>query len=159
LAEQSGESPSSIAAEVAGLIAAADIARQNGDINNASRWESTADAWRSSLAGWTFTISGFWGGHQYFERIDKTSNPNDTVDQLCFQEGCFFAHDIVDFGFLDLVRLGVHMPNDSKVSASISPTASARDGDSAVQVTIPNGDIYFHRSFRTPMGGPFWRTR
>ena len=143
--EQSGESPSSIAAEVAGLIAAADIARQSSDTKSASSWESTADAWRSSLAGWTFTTSGFWDGHQYFERIDKTSNPNDTVDQLCFQEGCFFARDIVDFGFLDLVRLGVHMPNDFKVSASISPTASATDTNSMVQVTLPNGDIYFHR--------------
>src|SRR5215472_14733883 len=77
LEEQFGESPSSIAAEIAGLVAAADIARQNGDTTTASSWESTADSWRSSLAGWTFTTSGYWGGHQYYERIDKTSNPND----------------------------------------------------------------------------------
>ena len=75
--EQSGKSPSSIAAEIAGLVAAADIARQNGDAASAASWESTADSWRSSLAGWTFTTSGFWDGHQYYERIDRTSNPND----------------------------------------------------------------------------------
>jgi glucoamylase len=143
--EQSGKSVSSIAAEIAGLVAAADIARQNGDTTSATSWESTADSWRSSLAGWTFTTSGFWGGHQYYERIDKTSNPNDTSDQLCFQEGCFYAHDVVDFGFLDLVRLGERLPNDSQVSMSLSPTASASDGNSTVQVTMPNGDIYFHR--------------
>jgi glucoamylase len=28
---------------------------------------------------------------------------------------------------------------------SVSPTASASDGNSTVQVTMPNGDLYFHR--------------
>ena len=142
--EQTGQSPSSIAAEIAGLVAAADIARQNGDTASAADWESTADSWRSSLANWTFTSSGFWGDHDYYERIDRTSNPNDT-DQLCFQEGCFFAHDVADFGFLDLIRLGVRTPGDADVSTSLSPTASASDGNSTVQVTTPSGDSYFHR--------------
>ena len=142
--EQGGKSVSSIAAEIAGLVAAADIARQNGDTTSAARWESTADSWRSSLAAWTFTSSGFWGGHQYYERIDKTSNPNDS-DQIKFDEGSFFAHDIVDFGFLDLVRLGVRPPNDANVSMSLAPTASASDGNSTVQVMTANGDMYFHR--------------
>lgn len=142
--EQFGKSPSSIAAEIAGLVAAADIARQNGDTTSAATWEATADLWRSSLAGWTFTTSGFWGGHQYYERIDKTSNPNDG-ETLCFIEGAFAAHDVTDFGFLDLVRLGERLPNDSDVSTSLSPSASASDGNSTVQVTMPSGDIYFHR--------------
>ena len=142
--EQSGKSPSSIAAEIAGLVAAADIARQNGDAPSATSWELTADSWRSNFAGWTFTTSGYWNGHQYYERIDKTSNPNDG-EQICFDEGCFYAHDVVDFGFLDLVRLGERLPNDFNVSISLAPTASASDGNSTVQVTMPNGDIYFHR--------------
>jgi len=142
--EQTGLSPSSIAAENAGLVAAADIARQNGDAASANSWEATADSWLGSLAGWTFTTSGYWGGHQYYERIDKTANPNDG-DQICFDEGCFFAHDIVDFGYLDLVRLGERSHNDSNISTSISPSASAFDGNSSTQVTTPSGDIYFHR--------------
>lgn len=142
--QRDSKSPSSIAAEIAGLIAAADIARQNSDTPSATGWESTADSWRSSLAGWTFTTSGFFGGHQYYERIEKTSNPNDS-DQICFDEGCFFARDVADFGFLDLVRLGERLPNDSNVSTSLSPTASASDGNSTVQVTMPSGGIYFHR--------------
>ena len=142
--EQFGKSVSSIAAEIAGLVAAADVARQNGDTTSAADWESTADSWRSSLAGWTFTTGGYWGGHQYYERIDKASNPNDG-SQLQFDEGSFYAHDVVDFGFLDLVRLGERVPSDSNVSISLSPTASASDGNSAVQVTMTTGDIYFHR--------------
>jgi glucoamylase len=142
--EQSGQSPSSIAAEIAGLVAAADIARQNGDPTPAAGWETTADAWRSNLAGLTYTTSGYWDGGQYYERIDRTSNPNDT-DQICFQEGCYYAHDVADFGFLELARLGVRTPDDPNVSTSLAPTASASDGNSTVQVTMPNGDIYFHR--------------
>ena len=41
--EQFGQSPSSIAAIIAGLVAAADIARQNNDLGTAARWESTAE--------------------------------------------------------------------------------------------------------------------
>jgi glucoamylase len=48
--EQYGKSVSSIAAEIAGLVAAADIARQNGDPTSATSWEATADEWSSSLA-------------------------------------------------------------------------------------------------------------
>jgi glucoamylase len=142
--EQPGRSPSSTAAEIAGLVAAADIARQNGDAASASIWESTADAWRTSLPGLTFTTSGFWGAGHYYERIDQTSNPNDS-SQICFDEGCFRAHDIVDFGFLELVRLGIQLPNEANISTSLSPTAIAFDGNSSVQVTMLNGDVYFHR--------------
>lgn len=142
--EQYGRSPSSLSAEIAGLVAAADIARQNGDSTSASTWESTADSWLGNLPGWAFTTVGYWGAGHYYERIDPTSNPNDT-SQIQFNDGLFYAHDIVDFGFLDLVRLGELQPADPNVSASLVPTAAAFDGNSPVQVIMQNGDIYFHR--------------
>src|SRR5918911_798256 len=70
--EQFGKSPSSIAAEIAGLVAAADVARANGDTTSASSWEATADSWNATVGGWTFTTSGYWGGHSYYERLHKT---------------------------------------------------------------------------------------
>jgi glucoamylase len=148
--EQFGFSPSSIAAEIAGLVAGADIARQNGDTTSAKVWESDADAWRSNLASWTFTTNGFWDGRQYYERIDRIDQTNPNPDpndgrKICFQDGCFLGHDVVDFGFLDLVRLGIRQPNDLTVAASVAPSASAFDGNASVQVVMPNGDIYFHR--------------
>ena len=142
--EQFGQSPSSIASIIAGLVAAADIARQNNDPASAASWEATADSWRSSLAGWTYTTDGYWGGHDYYERIDPAQDPNGP-QTLHFNEGNFFAHDVADFGFLDLVRLGVVAPDDINVSTSLAPSASASDGNSTVQVTMPDGDIYFHR--------------
>lgn len=142
--EQSGLSPSSIAAEIAGLVVAGSIARANGDPASASSWEATADSWRNSLAGWTVTTSGYWGAHTYYERIDKSGNPNDT-GQICFQEGCYYEHDIPDNGFLDLVRLGVQAPGDATIASSLSSTSGAYDGNSSLQVTTPNGDVYYHR--------------
>lgn len=142
--EQYGASPSSIAAEIAGLVTAGAIARANGDTASAASWEATADSWRSGLAGWTFTTSGYWGGGQYYERIDKDANPNDT-DTICFQEGCYYEHDVVDLGFLDLVRLGVLAPGDGGVSSSVSASVLGTDGNSTMQVTMSDGDVYFHR--------------
>lgn len=142
--EQFGKSPSSIAAEIAGLVTAGAIARANGDTTSAASWEATADSWRASLAGWTFTTSGFWGGHSYYERIDSDGNPNDS-DQLCFLEGCFWQHDVVDLGFLDLVRLGVDAPGDANVATSLAATVTGSDSNSTMQVTLPDGDVYFHR--------------
>ena len=80
----------------------------------------------------------------YYERIDPAQDPNGP-QTLHFNEGNFFAHDVADFGFLDLVRLGVVAPDDTNVSTSLAPSAAASDGNSTVQVTMPNGDIYFHR--------------
>jgi glucoamylase len=142
--EQAGYSPSSIAAEIAGLVVAANIATTNGDTASANSWDATADSWRNSLNSWTYTTSGYWGGHNYFERIDKSGNPNDST-QICFQEGCYYQHDVVDLGFLDLVRLGVRAPADSDVSGSLAATVTGTDSNSSMQVTLSNGDVYFHR--------------
>ncbi|HEX3789906.1 MAG TPA: glycoside hydrolase family 15 protein [Pseudonocardiaceae bacterium] len=142
--EQYGKSPSSIAAEIAGLVTAGAVATANGDTASAASWDATADSWRNSLDSWTYTTSGYWGGHQYFERIDQDGNPNDSA-QICFQEGCYYAHDVVDLGFLDLVRLGVRAPADSEVATSLAATVAGTDGNSTMQVTLPDGDVYFHR--------------
>ena len=142
--EQYGKSPSSIAAEIAGLVTAGAIARDNGDTTSAANWEATADSWRNSLAGWTFTTSGYWGTGKYYERIDTTTDPNSS-NTLCFQEGCYYQHDVVDLGFLDLVRLGVAAPGDANVATSLANSVLGTDGNSTMQVTMSNGDVYFHR--------------
>lgn len=142
--EQFGLSPSSIAAQIAGLVTAASIATANGDPASASSWDATADSWRANLSAWTYTTDGFWGGGSYYERIDQDGNPNDT-HQICFQEGCYYQHDVVDLGFLELVRLGVLAPGDASVSTSLAAAVQGTDGNSTMQVTLPNGDVYFHR--------------
>jgi glucoamylase len=87
-----------------------------------------ADSWRSSLTDRTYTTDGYWGGHRYFERIDPTQDPNGS-QTFHFNEGGFLAHDVADLGCLDLVRLGVLAADDANVSSSLSPSASASDGN------------------------------
>ena len=53
--EESGYSPSTIAAEVAGLVCAAAIAERNGDGDAAARYRRTADTWMQQLDAWTMT--------------------------------------------------------------------------------------------------------
>lgn len=136
--EQGGLSPSTVAAEIAGLVCAGDIARHNGDTASATTYEDTADAWRNALDGRTFTTTGFFGDHGYYERIEHDTNPNDTF-QRTFDDGTWWERDIVDGGFLDLVRLGVRPASYADVTASL-PELDAVDA-----VTAPSGDVYYHR--------------
>ena len=52
---QDGYSPATIAAEIAGLICAADLAERNGDPASAAGWRETADEWEENVEGWTAT--------------------------------------------------------------------------------------------------------
>ena len=56
--EQSGFSPSTIAAEIAGLVAAATIAQQHASPADARIWLATADQYQRSIKGWTVTTNG-----------------------------------------------------------------------------------------------------
>ncbi len=72
--EQSGYSPSTIAAEIAGLIAAADLADANDDAVSAAVWRGAADDYQRSIKGWTVTTTGPLAP-RYFIRLSKTRRP------------------------------------------------------------------------------------
>ena len=50
--------PNSIAAQISGLVCAADIARRNGDHASRRRWLALADEWQSKVKDWTVTTNG-----------------------------------------------------------------------------------------------------
>ena len=77
--EQSGYSPSTIAAEIAGLVAAADLAQANGDTASAAVWLGVADDWQRSIKGWTVTTNGPLAAARYFIRLSKTGDPNAAI--------------------------------------------------------------------------------
>src|SRR3989454_7652859 len=77
--EQGGYSPSTISAEIAGLVAAADIAKANGDTQSEQIWLGVADDWQRSLEGWTVTTNGPLASHPYFIRLSKTGDPNAAI--------------------------------------------------------------------------------
>ncbi len=101
-----GYSPATIAAEIAGLYAAFDIARRAGDMTSAFRYHQIARTWDRSIENWTFTVkpSRFDGGG-HFVKINLTGTPNETD----------FNRDDLDVSFLELVRLGVRRADDPLV--------------------------------------------
>jgi glucoamylase len=152
--EAGGWSPSTIAAEIAGLVTAADVAQRSGDGASASRYLSAADSWRGQVDAWTATSSGHLAGGSYYERIDDDANANDG-HKLCVANGggCLDERDVVDGGFFDLVRLGVKPFNDARVVGSLAVI------DSTIRTATPEGDLwhrYNHDGYgETAAGAPF----
>jgi glucoamylase len=130
--EQSGYSPSTIAAEVAGLVAAAGIAKANGDTQSAQIWLGTADDWQRSLEGWTVTTNGPLANHPYFIRLSKTGDPNAAISYNVGNGGpTLDQRSVIDAGFLEMVRLGLTPFNDPAVTESLPVVDSTIKSDTA----------------------------
>jgi glucoamylase len=140
---QSGYSPNSMAAEIAGLVCAADIARHHGDRASARHWLKVADRWRAHLKRWTVTTNGPLSKHPYFLRLTKNAKP-DTGLKYAIGDGGPKAVDqrkVVDPSFLDLVRFGLLKPRDPVVRSSL------RVIDRRLEVRTPNGPFWHRSSF------------
>jgi glucoamylase len=137
--EMGGYSPSTIAAEIAGLVCAADLATQTGNADDATRYLRIADGWRNNVANWTFTTNGLFGDKKYYIRIDDNRDPNcDAVLTFGNGAGPCDVRSVVDGGFLELARLGVMSPNDW----TILETLPKYDG--ILKQSIPGkGDAWF----------------
>lgn len=136
---QSGYSPNSIAAQINGLVCAADLARRNGDSASAQRWLALADRWKARVKKWTVTTNGPLSSRPYFLRLTKNGRPN-TGKKYAIGDGGPTSIDqrrVLDPSFLDLVRYGILSPRDR-----------------AVRSTLPVIDRKL--GVRTPHG-PFWR--
>jgi glucoamylase len=107
--EEGGYSPSTIAAEIAGLVCAAEIARKNGDEASATVYLATADDWAANVERWTATTTGKYGDGNYYLRITQNGKP-DAGEKIELNNGAGFfdEREIVDAGFLELVRLGIN---------------------------------------------------
>jgi glucoamylase len=72
-------SPSTISAEITGLVAAAVIADANHDPVSATVWRGVADDSQRQLKDWTVTTNGPLAAHPYFIRLSKTGDPNAAI--------------------------------------------------------------------------------
>lgn len=151
--EQGGYSPSTIAAEIAGLVCAADLAARQGDSASASRYLATADRWRASVESWTVTRTGT-SGIAHYERIDPIGAPDDgSVINDTNGAGTIDARELIDAGFLELVRLGIVGASDPMITASVGLV------DATLRTTTSAG-LMWHRYNKDgygehPDGSPF----
>jgi len=136
--EQSGYSPSTIAAEIAGLTAAAAIAGQHGDTARARLYQATADDFQRNTVGWDVTSTGPDSSAPYFIRLSKTGDPNAAISYGLGNGGpTADQRAVIDGGFQELVRLGELPVGDQDVQASLGVL------DKQISVTTPSGTGYY----------------
>jgi glucan 1,4-alpha-glucosidase len=133
--EQGGFSPSTISAEIAGLVAAAIIADRNGDHASAQVWRGVADEFQRNVKVWTLTTNGTKGTPPYFIRLSKTGDPNAAITYGIGNGGPELdQRDVIDAGFLEYARLGVMSEHDADLVHSLSVV------DAVIRRTTVNGD-------------------
>ncbi len=162
--EQSGYSPSTIAAEIAGLTAAGAIAELNGDAAGARVYRATADHYQRKVKNWAVTTNGPLSKTPYFIRLSKNGDPNeDTTYNLGNGGPTVDQRTVIDAGFLELPRLGVLPADDADVAATLplvdqhlgrttnsgqgyyrygTPTPGTEDGYGDCHVQDPTSCIY-----------------
>jgi glucoamylase len=135
--EQSGYSPSTIAAEIAGLTAASAIAASHGDTARAQLYQATADDFQRMIKTWTVTTTGP-DGPRYFIRLSKTGDPNAAINYSLGNGGpTLDQRAVLDGGFQELTRLGELPISDPDVQASLAVI------DSHISVSTPSGTGYY----------------
>jgi glucoamylase len=119
---QSGYSPGTIAAEIAGLVCLADLLTRAGDNAAAARYLAVADRWAAKVADWTVTSTGPLSRDPYYLRLTKDGNPNaaTTYNLGDNNVGEVDQRAVVDPSFLELVRLGVKPADDPAIRNTLT---------------------------------------
>jgi glucan 1,4-alpha-glucosidase len=157
--EESGSSPSSIAAEIAGLACAAKLALDAGHRDDALIWLSLADHWTNSVEAWTATETGttIHTNTPYYVRIARNGEPDAGHLRTLANNGpTLDEREIIDGGFLELVRLGIKPATDEVIQNSVAAV------DETIRVDVDpgagfyryNGDGYGERA-REEQGAPW----
>ncbi len=135
-------SPATIAAEIAGLVCAADIARDNGKPALARRYARTADEWRADVEQQTATRTGPLSPDPYYLRVTVEGDGDDGTDIQVPDGGPLIdERRIVDPSFLELVRLGVKPADDPTIRNSLSVV------DRRLRYSTPNGPFWRRSTF------------
>ena len=165
--ETSGYSPSTLATNIAALICAAQFARKRGDEPTAIFLEEHADFLEDNVENWTATGQGTLlpGVPRHYVRINPATSGDplsedgvtDQMVTLPSQPGgsqwTYPARDIVDGGFLELVRYGIRKPGDPIIVDTL------RVVDATLKVETPSGTCwrrYNHDGYgQREDGGPY----
>jgi glucoamylase len=137
-----GFSPATIAAEIAGLVCAADFAGRHGDTARAATYLAKADEWQRNLEHYTVTTNGPLSDDPYYLRITDNGDAN-TGARIQVADGgpLIDQRRVVDPSFLDVVRLGVKSPTDRNVLSTLPVI------DRVLRYTTPNGPFWHRASF------------
>ncbi|WP_144902681.1 glycoside hydrolase family 15 protein [Halobellus captivus] len=138
--EEAGYSPSSIAAEIAGLACAADIASEEGHQADALIWQALADEWTDQIEAWTATETGTERHTHtpYYVRITRDGDPDAGHLRTLANNGpTLDEREIIDAGFLELTRLGIKSADDAAIRNSVAEV------DETLRVDTPHGPAFY----------------
>jgi glucoamylase len=165
--ENSGYSPSTLAAVIGGLICAAEIAHAHDSVELAVFLEEYADWIESHLEDWTVTNQGVLlpGVTRHYMRIRPPETGEAYACEECGKEIMrlqnrppgtrteFEAREIIDAGFLELVRYGIRRADDPLMIDSLKVV------DAVLQKGLPQGPGWLRYNWDgygdRPDGGPF----
>lgn len=165
--ENAGYSPSTLAIVIAALICAADIARARKSNGLASYLETFADWIEANLDQWTTTTEGILHPeikHHYMRiRPPAPGQPfyNDQIPVGSIRIGnrgpgekdVFEAREVIDAGFLELVRYGIRRADDPLIVDSLEVV------DHTLKIDTPPGPCwrrYNHDGYgQRKDGGPY----
>jgi glucoamylase len=148
--EAAGYSPSTLAINIAALVCAADFMKANGEEELAEFVLEYADFLEQHVDSWTVTTQGTLvsGVSRHYIRINPAAvadgyineDPNTGVLTLANQapgsQYDYPAKDIVDHGFLELVRYGIRAPESKLLQDSL------RVIDAVLKVDTPQGPCW-----------------
>ncbi|MEM9055419.1 MAG: glycoside hydrolase family 15 protein, partial [Pseudomonadota bacterium] len=138
--EQEGYSPSTVAAVISGLVTAADMAERFGDPADSERYLAAADALEANVEAWMFTTNGELGDGNYFIRITRSKEPNDKTPLGDNNGRPGLPKDqILDGGFLELVRYGVRGWNAPSIQATLPEYDAAHEDNLRVRYEFGEG--------------------
>lgn len=165
--EASGYSPSTLASNIAALICVARFARRRGDDATARFLEEYADFLECHVERWTVTTAGsvLPDVPRHYIRIhpvaidtpDADEDPNQGKLRIANRPpgspGEFPAREVVDAGFLELVRYGIRRATDPLIEASLRVVDAVLKVDTSVG---PAWRRYSHDGYgQREDGGPF----
>jgi glucoamylase len=165
--ENAGYSPSTLAAVIAALVCAADLARAHFAPELAGYLEDYADWIEAHLDEWTMTNEGVLlpGVTRHYMRLrppcagEPFHNPKIPEGHMALanrapgEKNVFEAREIIDAGFLELVRYGIRRPDDPLIVDSLKVV------DHVLKIETPNGTCwrrYNHDGYgQRKDGGPY----
>lgn len=147
--EDAGYSPFTLAAEIAGLLAAADLADRNHETEKAAFLRETADLWNANIERWIYVRDTAacreLGVEGYYVRVAPPDTAEAASPKLGFvpiknrppEQTMVPAADVISPDALALVRFGLRAADDPRIVNTV------RVIDALLKVELPQGPCWY----------------
>ena len=147
--EDAGYSPFTLAVEISGLLAAADLADTMGEKEIANYLRETADCWNDSIERWVYAMGGELatqlGVEGYYVRIappdsDGVASPLEGFVPIKNRppgQSSEPATHLISPDSLALVRFGLRAPDDPRIRNTVKVI------DALLRVNLPQGPCWY----------------